>query len=322
LRCGNPDFVKHSWIASQTALAMTVVQSWAPAMTILSTSLNNRNSEYGYIHSVETCGTVDGPGLRYVIFFQGCLLRCMYCHNPDCFVMQAGKKMHVDEIIQDIKKYLPYIKHGGVTLSGGEPFLQADFACELLYRIKQLGLHTAIDTSGYVVTQAMINPGLPYCSEAAIGRQDLDLAIKPEKNANIMDKQLPIQVVEKVLRFTDLILLDIKAIEPDLFKQITGVPITLTLEFAEYLKKINKPTWIRFVLVPGLTDSLDHVHKLAQYCATLTNVEKVEILPFHKLGEYKWQELGYNYQLKDALEPTIEQIQSIKKIFALYGLIV
>lgn len=249
-------------------------------MTILRESLNSCNSEYGYIHSIENCGTVDGPGLRYVIFFQGCLLRCMYCHNPDCFVMQAGKKMHVDEIIQDIKKYLPYIKNGGVTLSGGEPFLQADFACELLHRIKQLGLHTAIDTSGYV----------------------------------------SVQVAEKVLKYADLVLLDIKAIDPDLFKKITGVPIKLTLEFAQYLKKINKPTWIRFVLVPGLTDSLDHVKQLAEYCATLTNVKRVEILPFHRLGEYKWQELGYNYQLKEALEPTTSQIQSVKRIFEQYGL--
>lgn len=237
-------------------------------------------SKYGYIHSIETCGTVDGPGLRYVIFFQGCLLRCMYCHNPDCFVMQPGKKMYVDEIIQDIKKYLPYIKNGGVTLSGGEPFLQADFATELLHKIKQLGLHTALDTSGYV----------------------------------------SIQTAEKVLKYVDLVLLDIKAIDPDLFKKITGVPINLTLEFAQYLKKINKPAWIRFVLVPGLTDSLDHVRQLAEYCATLTNIARIEILPFHKLGEYKWQELGYNYQLKGTLEPTIEQIQSVKKIFEQHGL--
>lgn len=241
---------------------------------------NNYNAEYGYIHSVETCGTVDGPGLRYVIFFQGCLLRCMYCHNPDCLAMQTGKKMQVDEIIQDIKKYLPYIKNGGVTLSGGEPFVQADFVCELLYKIKQLGLHTAIDTSGYVA----------------------------------------LQVAEKALQHTDLVLLDIKAIDPGLFKTITGVPITLTLEFAQYLKKINKPAWIRFVLVPGLTDSLDHIDKLAQYCTTLTNIEKIEILPFHKLGEYKWQELGYKYQLKHIMEPTSEQMQMVKKIFTSYGL--
>jgi len=253
----------------------------------------NVNSEYGYIHSVETCGTVDGPGLRYVIFFQGCLLRCMYCHNPDCFTLQAGKKMSVDEIIQDIKKYLPYIKNGGVTLSGGEPFLQADFATELLHRIKQLGLHTAIDTSGQVPIRSVSSQRSAACG-----------------------------IQKELLQFTDLVLLDIKAINPDLFKKITGVPITLTLEFAQYLKKINKPVWIRFVLVPGLTDSLDHVHQLAQYCATLTNVERIEILPFHKLGEYKWQELGYNYKLKNILEPTIEQIQSVKKIFESYGLII
>jgi pyruvate formate lyase activating enzyme len=240
----------------------------------------NINSEYGYIHSIENCGTVDGPGLRYVIFCQGCLLRCMYCHNPDCFTMQTGKKMHIDEIIQDIRKYLPYIKNGGVTLSGGEPFVQADFTAELLRRIKQLGLHTAIDTSGYVSSQ----------------------------------------IAEKVLQHTDLVLLDIKAIDPDLFKKITGATIALTLEFAQYLKNINKPTWIRFVLVPGLTDSLDHIHKLAEYCTTLTNVARIEILPFHKLGEYKWQELKYTYQLQDTLEPISEQIQRVKKIFELYRL--
>ena len=237
-------------------------------------------AEYGYIHSLETCGTVDGPGLRYVIFFQGCSLRCLYCHNPDSWLLRAGKKMHITEIIQDVKKYLPYLKHGGVTLSGGEPLLQAEFAATLLRELKQLGLHTAIDTAGAVA----------------------------------------LAKAEPVLQFTDLVLLDIKAINPVLFKTITGAELAPTLALAQYLNQINKSMWLRLVLVPGLTDQPEHLQQLAQYCTTLTNIARIEILPFHQLGEYKWQELGYHYQLQATPEPTVAQIQNAYKIFRQYGL--
>lgn len=230
----------------------------------------------GYIHSVETCGTVDGPGLRFVIFTQGCPLRCLYCHNPDCRQMADGKEISVDALIDEIQRYTSYIRPpGGVTVSGGEPLMQPQFVREIFRRCRELGIHTALDTSG-------------YC---------------------------PIDTASAVLEFTDLVLLDIKSFDPTLYEKVTNVSLQPTLALARHLDAIHKPTWIRFVLVPGLTDDLDNVEGLAQFVATLSNVERVEVLPFHKMGEYKWQTLGYDYQLADTPLPTPAQIQNVTQIF-------
>lgn len=211
----------------------------------------------GKIHSVETCGTVDGPGIRFVIFTQGCPLRCLYCHNPDCRNFEEGKEITVDELIVEIHKYRSYMRFssGGVTVSGGEPLMQPEFVREIFRRCKALGIHTALDTSGYVNLSAA----------------------KP------------------VLDYTDLVLLDIKSFEPKIYLKVVGVALAPTLQLAEYLREIKKPTWIRFVLVPGLTDALENVEGLAKFITKLDNVERVEILPFHKMGEYKWEQLGYDY---------------------------
>ena len=236
----------------------------------------------GRIHSIETCGTVDGPGIRYVIFTQGCPLRCLYCHNPDCRHPEDGKEVTVDELIIDIQKYQSYMKFsgGGVTVTGGEPLMQPEFISEIFYRCQQLGIHTALDTSGYV----------------------------------------KLATAKLVLDYVDLVLLDIKSFDRQIYHQVTQVSLEPTLEFARYLNKINQPTWIRFVLVPNLTDPVENIKSLAQFISQLSNIERVEILPFHKMGEYKWEQLGYEYQLKNTPSASPELVDRTKAIFQEYGI--
>lgn len=236
----------------------------------------------GFIHSVETCGTVDGPGIRFVIFTAGCPLRCLYCSNPDCRYMENGKKVSVDELVEEVQKYTAYMdaSGGGVTVSGGEPLYQPHFVAEIFKRCQALGIHTALDTSG-------------YCD---------------------------LQVAKPVIEQADLVLLDIKSFDPETYMKVTGVALEPTLRIAQYLSDIGKPAWIRFVLVPGLTDAPANVAGLANFIAALGNVEKVEVLPFHKMGEYKWEQLGYEYQLKDIQPPTTEQVQAVQNIFRNRGL--
>ncbi|WP_448604022.1 pyruvate formate-lyase-activating protein [Thermoleptolyngbya sp.] len=230
----------------------------------------------GRIHSIETCGTVDGPGIRVVIFTQGCPLRCLYCHNPDCREISGGTVVTADEVVAEIQKYRSYIRPpGGMTISGGEPMMQPEFVREIFRQCKALGIHTALDTSG-------------YC---------------------------PLAIAPPVLEFVDLVLLDIKSFTPSVYSQLTSVSLQPTLDFAQYLSDCRKPAWIRFVVVPGLTDDPDNVSGLAQFVARLKNVERVEILPFHKMGEYKWQQLGYDYQLSNTPTPTPECIQAIRAQF-------
>ncbi len=236
----------------------------------------------GYIHSVESCGTVDGPGIRFVIFTQGCPLRCLYCHNPDCRHLEDGKLITVEQLIREIKKYTSYFKSsgGGITITGGEPLMQPEFVQEICQRCQEMGIHTTLDTSGYV----------------------------------------QLKVAKQVLDFVDLVLLDIKSFDPKIYHDVTSVSIEPTLEFAKYLKEIKKPAWIRFVLVPNLTDPIPNIQALAQFISTLDNVEKVEVLPFHQMGKYKWEQLGYDYQLKDTNPPSPELIEAVKNIFKSYGL--
>ncbi|WP_202710835.1 pyruvate formate-lyase-activating protein [Sporosalibacterium faouarense] len=232
----------------------------------------------GRIHSIETCGTVDGPGIRVVVFTQGCPLRCQYCHNPDTWKLEDGKEVSVDELMADIKKYKSYMNFsgGGITASGGEPLLQSDFIKELFKRCKEEGIHTALDTSGFV-------------------------------NLN---------TAKKVLEYTDLVLLDIKSFNSKLYKDLTGVSNEPTIQLAKYLSEANIPIWIRYVLVPNLTDKTEDIRDLARFLSTLKSIEKVELLPFHKMGEYKWEELGYEYKLKDTETPSNKTIENVKKIFS------
>jgi pyruvate formate lyase activating enzyme len=236
----------------------------------------------GFIHSIETCGTVDGPGLRYVLFTQGCLLRCQYCHNADTWEIGKGKEMTVEEIIEDVKTYLPFINAsgGGITVSGGEPLLQIDFLIELFKACKKLGIHTAIDSSGGC-----------YTTEAPFQ-----------------------QKLKELLSYTDLILLDLKHIDEKKHRKLTGKTNKHILQFAQFLSEKNIPVWIRHVLVPTITDDPNDLRRLAAFIRTLNNVKKIEILPYHKLGVYKWKALGLKYPLEGIEPPSEESVQMAQRI--------
>jgi pyruvate formate lyase activating enzyme len=218
----------------------------------------------GRIHSVESLGAVDGPGLRCVIFTQGCLMRCRYCHNPDTWALQGGTERTVGNLISQIRGYVPFMKasKGGVTVSGGEPLLQASFVAGLFEECHRLGIHTALDTGGYAT---------------------------PEE-------------ADPVLDHTDLVLLDIKQIDRFKHKALTGQEQERTLTLARHLAKRGIPAWIRYVVVPGITDAAADVDRLSDFVATLPNVQKVELLPYHLLGKHKWETMGIRYTL-DGVEP-------------------
>jgi pyruvate formate lyase activating enzyme len=235
----------------------------------------------GHIHSTETCGTADGPGLRYVLFLSGCPLRCVYCHNPDAQGKPRGTSQTVRETLEDVLKYRNFIRNGGLTISGGEPLLQADFVTAVFTGAKQAGIHTALDTSGFRGDTA------------------------------------PASLLEK----TDLVLLDIKSWDPTIYRRLTGVAVDSTLAFSRRLDQMGLPVWIRFVLVPGWTDSEANIDGLARFVSTLTNVERVEVLPFHKMAEYKYRELGRPFRLKDTPTPTARQVADAQAIFARYGVV-
>lgn len=230
----------------------------------------------GYVHSIETFGTLDGPGIRYVIFMQGCPLRCKFCHNPDTWRVGAGKKMTADQLTADIKQYLPFFKAsgGGVTASGGEPLLQADFLLTLFKKLKQLDIHTAIDTSGFV----------------------------------------NVEKVKELLPYVDLILLSIKHADPEKYSDISGGKSSRPQALARHLSKIGKPVWIRYVVLPGLTDDREDIIHLKDWIKTMPNVVKLELLPYHTMGVYKWERLGIPYTLQDQPIPTPEHMAQLQAL--------
>lgn len=229
------------------------------------------------VHSFESFGTVDGPGIRFVIFLQGCHLKCKYCQNRDTWNLCEGQEITVDKICEEVLKYQSYIKPsgGGVTISGGEPLLQTKSLILLFEKLKAYDIRTAIDTSGMF---------------------------------KLTDD------IKKLISLTDLFLLDIKHIDSEKSKNLVGISNELELEFARYLSKINKPVWIRQVLIPGFTDNPEDLLKLKNFIFTLKNVEKVEILPYHDLGKFKWETLGLKYPLQDIRVATSEDIEKAKKI--------
>ncbi len=212
----------------------------------------------GRIHSIESMGLVDGPGIRVIVFFQGCNLRCQYCHNPDTWDLNGGIEMSADEIIKKIRRFKPYFKEGGgVTFSGGEPLIQKDFLLELLKRCKAEKINTCIDTSG--------------CGTGNY---------------------------KEILKYTDLIILDIKHEDEKKYKNLVRREQKECIEFIEQAQSMNVPLWIRHVVVTGLTDDKEHIKNLAEYIKTLKNVKKLELLPFHQLGENKYEKMGVKYPLK------------------------
>lgn len=217
----------------------------------------------GRIHSLESFGTVDGPGIRYVVFFQGCPMRCLYCHNPDTWEMAGGAEMTADEIIEKITRNRAFYTSGGITATGGEPMLQIDFLTELFTKAKQNGIHTALDTCG--------------------------ILFDPDHT----------EKTDRLMAVTDLVLLDIKHMFDEEHKKLTGHSNARVFAFAEYLKKIGKPVWIRHVVVPGITFQREELLALGRYLKTLTNMEKLEVLPYHSMGKVKYDSLGIEYPLRD-----------------------
>lgn len=234
----------------------------------------------GKIHSIETFGTVDGPGIRFVIFMQGCTLKCKYCHNRDTWNFNSGTPTSLDELVKEILNYKSYMDNsgGGVTVSGGEPLLQVEFVTELFKELKARKIHTALDTAG----------SIPISSK-----------------------------IKELLKYTDLVLLDIKHIDEQKSINLTGVSNKNNLEFAKYLSNINIPVWIRQVLVPGYTDDKFDLQSLKKFINTLKNVEKIEILPYHNLGKFKWEELGDTYELENVIPPSQEDIDKAKHILGI-----
>lgn len=237
------------------------------------------NEVLGRVHSVETFGAVDGPGIRYVVFTQGCPLRCLYCHNPDSWEVTGGTETSSKNVADDIAKYKAFLKHGGVTLSGGEPLLQPDFSADILKRCKKMGLHTALDTAGTA----------------------------------------PISESRKVVEQADLLLLDVKSANEGLALKLTGRGLEFVKNMLTLCDELKKSVWIRHVLVPTLTLDFKLVDELGDFLLQYKCVEKVELLPFHKMGEYKWKNLGLDYKLEAVQPPSAEEVEQCRAILERKG---
>ncbi len=236
----------------------------------------------GRIHSVETFGAVDGPGVRYVLFVQGCPLRCLYCHNPDSWKFASGKEITSEEAVQNILEYKGYIKNGGVTISGGEPLAQPEFVMDIIRRCHEEGLQVAIDTSGSV----------------------------------------SLEVAKPVIDMADMLLLDIKSDDKEVCYELTGRQNDNAYRILAYCEETGKRVWIRHVLLPGYTLKKERLEGLADFIKNYKCVEKTELLPFHKMGEYKWEVLEEKYMLYDTPAPTYEETEEAKNIFRKRGLAV
>ena len=228
----------------------------------------------GYVHSFFTSAAADGPGVRFAVFLSGCPFRCKYCHNPDTWELKQGKLTSSDSILNEIKKYANFLRTaGGLTITGGEPLQQPDFTYEIFSRAKQdFALHTALDTQGF------------------LARNLTDSYFEP----------------------IDLVLLDIKEMNPERHKSLTGQDVTPTLDFAKRLQKMNKKVWLRYVLVPGLTDFQEDIDALAKFIEPLENIERVDVLPFHNMALHKWEKLELPYELKNQRVPTQEETKKVQ----------
>ena len=231
----------------------------------------------GRIHSLESFGTVDGPGIRFLVFLQGCPMRCLFCHNPDTWDINAPVKykMTPQQLLDEVMKYKNFIRTGGVTATGGEPLMQADFVEEFFELCQQNGLHTALDTSGAVFS----------------------------------DK------AKRVLQHTNLVLLDIKTVDDNLHPRLTGCERTNNDRFMHYLQEIGKPVWIRHVVTPTINDDDEHLQAVADYLAQFPVIEQVEILPYHTMGKYKYENLGIDYKLKNLDDLDGEKAKRAAEIF-------
>lgn len=234
----------------------------------------------GYIHSIETFGTVDGPGVRYVIFLQGCPLRCAYCHNPDTWTMNVGNKISPKALIQEYKRNSSFYKNGGITVTGGEPLCQLDFLIELFKMAKEEGIHTCIDTSGVIFD---------------------------ENDNSLLNK------LDALLMHTNLVMLDIKHIDSQKHKDITGKGNENILLFARYLEKKEIPLWVRHVVVPELTDLPEDLIALGKFLGTLKNLKALDVLPYHTMGVSKYEKLGIKYRLSGTNALSLDEAKKAKE---------
>lgn len=228
----------------------------------------------GYIESVETMGLVDGPGIRFVVFLQGCPLRCLYCHNPETWALRKEHPTTPEELVKKILRYKPYFEEeGGVTFSGGEPLNQPEFLLECLKLCKKEGIHTCLDTSG-------------------VGKA----------------------LQEEILSYVDLVILDIKAIDPEEYQKITSKKIEKSLEFLDLCQRLNKKMWLRQVIVPGINDDEEHILKLKKFMKPLKNIERVELLPYHLYGVEKYKKLGIPYRLDGVKPMDVDKCSRLQKL--------
>lgn len=237
----------------------------------------------GFINSFESFGSVDGPGIRFVVFMQGCDMRCLYCHNPETWVANTGQALSASEVIKKALRYRPYWgNNGGITVSGGEALLQIEFLTELFHEAKKYNINTCIDTSASCFTHTE-----PFFSQFS-----------------------------ELMNLTDHVLLDVKHIDNDEHKKLTGRHNSNILDCAKFLSEINKPVWIRHVLVPGITDNDKYICQLRDFLSTLNNIVKIEVLPYHTLGIAKYQKLNIDYKLRDTLPPTQDRLNNANRILS------
>ncbi len=239
------------------------------------------NELKGYVHSLESFGSVDGPGVRYIIFLSGCAMRCQFCHNPDTWKLQTGETYTAKELLDKAVRYRSYWgKDGGITVSGGEPLLQIDFLLELFKKAKEMGINTTLDTSGNPFTREE-----PFFSKW-----------------------------KELMKYTDLVMLDIKHIDAEGHKKLTGQPNDNILDMAKTMSDMGVNMWIRHVLVPEVNDKDEYLERLAEFIGTLNTVKRVEVLPYHTLGVFKWENLGIDYPLKGIAPPSRERVENAERI--------
>ena len=235
----------------------------------------------GFVHSVESFGSVDGPGIRFLIFLQGCPMRCQFCHNPDSWKTGIGEERTADELLDQAERFRAYWgDNGGITVSGGEALLQIDFLLELFEKANQRGIGTCLDTSAQLFTRKS-----PFFEK-----------------------------FERLMELTDTVLLDIKHIDDEEHRKLTRHSNANILDCARYLSEIDKPVWIRHVLIPGVTDKDEYLVRLRDFLSTLHNIERIEVLPYHTLGVYKYEKLGIDYPLKDVQPPAAERVANANDI--------
>ena len=240
------------------------------------------SGDWGFMHSFTTGSAVDGPGVRVVGWLTGCQFRCVFCHNPDTWKLSNGMPVTVERAVEQVKRYRHSLKtmRGGLTISGGEPLMQHRFVLKLFDGVRAAGIHTTLETNGYL-------------------------------GARLTDDDL---------QRIDLVMLGLKAFDPALHRELTGVENAPVHEFARRLAAKKRPAWVRFVVVPGWTDNLDEAGRMADFVASLGNVERVDVLPFHQMGRFKWERLGMEYQMRDASAPSAEIVQKIAGRFREVGL--